>query len=122
MDFNTIKDWPQGYICWSCGQWVQSGTNNHKCNKYNTPQTWVTCPNCGVMYILGMFHSCVYAFPTVITLGAEDKLREALLKIATSNEWKASRYDTDNEHVLHLWREIGPNSEGESVDIRVPKK
>lgn len=31
-------------------------------------------------------------------------------------EWRANRYDTDDEHVLHLH-----NEKGDSYDIRVPK-
>lgn len=42
-------------------------------------------------------------------------LREALESLPTAVYEGANRYDTDDEHVLHLWRD------GQSWDIRLPK-
>lgn len=42
-------------------------------------------------------------------------LREALLALPITVFEGANRYDTDDEHVLHLW------GGGESWDIRLPK-
>ncbi len=54
---------------------------------------------------------------------AEERLRQ-LLAIPHDTDWRATRYDTDDEHVLHLWRPmptIDNPSNGESFDIRFPK-
>lgn len=44
------------------------------------------------------------------------KLKDQLLKIPQSTEYRANRYDTDDEYVLHLW-----NDKGNSYDIRIKK-
>lgn len=41
---------------------------------------------------------------------------EQMKKIPQKNFFHADRYDTDDEYVLHLW------DEGNSYDIRIPKK
>lgn len=46
----------------------------------------------------------------------DTKLREVLTAIPQGAHDGWNRYDTDNEHVLHLW------ADGESWDIRVPKQ
>lgn len=44
-------------------------------------------------------------------------LREALLAVPRQVGIGWNRYDTDDEHVLHLWTD-----QGESFDIRVPSE
>lgn len=44
-------------------------------------------------------------------------LKEQLAKIPQGAEYLANRYDTDDEHVLHLW-----DGKGHSFDLRVKKE
>lgn len=43
----------------------------------------------------------------------ETSLRQQLLELPTSNEYKADKYETDNEVVLHLWL-----PDGRSFDLK----
>jgi hypothetical protein len=45
-------------------------------------------------------------------------LKEQLAKIPQGTEYQANRYDTEDEHVLHLWN----TKEGRSYDLRVKKE
>lgn len=45
-------------------------------------------------------------------------LKEQLARIPQDAEYKATRYDTDDEQVLHLWN---PEN-GKSYDLRVKKE
>ena len=44
------------------------------------------------------------------------ELVKALEDLPSGTYLGANRYDTDDEHVLHLWRD------GQSWDLRVPRK
>jgi len=44
-------------------------------------------------------------------------LKDQLVKVPTGAEYHANRYDTDDEHVLHLCDE-----KGRSFDLRVRKE
>lgn len=44
-----------------------------------------------------------------------DRLQQQIIKIPESNDYKCNRYSTDDEHVLHLWKD------NESYDIRIKK-
>jgi len=45
-------------------------------------------------------------------------LKEQLAKVPQGADYQANRYDTEDEHVLHLWN----TKEGHSYDLRVKKE
>lgn len=45
------------------------------------------------------------------------KLKKQILSIPIGTEYSANRYDTDNEHKLHLW-----DNKGNSFDISFKKQ
>jgi hypothetical protein len=49
-------------------------------------------------------------------LSKDMDITEQMKNLPQGNFYNADRYDTADEHVLHLWKD------GESYDIRVPKK
>lgn len=52
----------------------------------------------------------------IIYLEEGEKRTTQLRGIPQGTDWKANRYDTDSECVLHVWRD------GESFDIRTEKR
>jgi len=52
---------------------------------------------------------------------ARTAVRIVLQRIPIDNDWHGNRYNTDNDYVLHLWRNMTGHG-GQSFDIRVPKR
>jgi hypothetical protein len=73
---------------------------------------------CGRKYIAEcMKELSEYESPLSITISEIPNCLEQILNIPQQNFLHADRYDTDDEHTIHLW-----NDGGESFDIRVPKR
>ena len=57
----------------------------------------------------------------MIALTLETFLRKTIERIPCDTNWRVNRYNTDDELVLHFWRDVSGHGE-QSIDIKVDKQ